>query len=308
MARRCSTSCLPFDQARYAEIVSDPAACREARAGSSRRMPELFPDAVANGYLRKDRRPSRKLGLLLRRARLQASGETFTVRPTCARPYLAGTAADASGPLFLRACGVPFGALARVFGHDHGYWYRAAVARGRNRAVGTTLRRADVPAHRLADEHHPPRDGVKNDSATPAGAGCCRGAALAQPAGAEDVPAADAVFEQEAQNAQPGYQPRPVSAAGWAATHQAWAALFPAVVILRRFLHGRLSVRSRGKLADGCAALSERVWHAYHALTRRRFAQRLRRLWEWARANVSAAWVREKVEKVCGRSREYGAA
>src|SRR5262245_27244478 len=86
MARRCSTICLPFDQDRYPEVVADPAAFRQALAGFFRQMPELFPEAFAKGYRLKDRRPSRKLGLLLRRVRLKATGETFTVRPSFALP------------------------------------------------------------------------------------------------------------------------------------------------------------------------------------------------------------------------------
>jgi hypothetical protein len=242
----------------------------------------------------------------VRRVRLKATGETFTVRPSFALPYMAGWAPDASGPLFLRGFGVPFWALARVFGKDHGYWYRVELALGRNSVAGTTLRRADVPEHLLADEHHQPRDGQKNYIATTVGAGCCLGAALAQTAGAEDLQEAYAVFKKEAQDVQPGYAPETVSADGWAPTHQAWLALFPLVVILRCFLHGWLNVRSRGKLNDAFAPLSERVWHAYHALTRRSFAQRMRRLWEWARANVSGAWLLEQVKKLCGRAGEYG--
>jgi len=80
------------------------------------------------------------------------------------------------------------------------------------------------------------------------------------------------------------------------------------VVILRCFLHGWLSARSRGKLTDAFAALSERVWRAYHAATRRSFGQRMRRLWEWAEGNVKAAWVLEQVRKLCGRAKEYGVA
>jgi hypothetical protein len=308
MARRCSTICLPFDQARYPELVADPATFRQALTDLFARMPELFPDAFAQGYLLKDRRPSRKLGLLLRRVRLKATGETFTVRPSFALPYMTGTAAGASGPLFLRAFGVPFWALAMVFGRDHAYWYRLEVSLGRNSIVGTTVRQAELPAHLLADEHHQPRDGQKNYIATTVGAGCCLGAALAQTAGAEDLQDAYGVFKAEARDAQPSYAPKTVSADGWAATHQAWLSLFPRVVLLRCFLHGWLSVRSRGKLSDAFAALSERVWHAYHALTRRSFAQRMRRLWQWAQAHVSAAWVLDQVKKLCGRAREYGEA
>src|SRR3954466_14484035 len=130
MARHCSTVCLPFDQARYAEVVAAPSAFRQALDRLFRAMPELFPDGFAKGYLLKDRRASRKLGLLLRRFRLKATGESFTVRPSFALPYMAGWAPDAAGPLFLRAFGVPFWAIARVFGRDHDYWYRLGGARG----------------------------------------------------------------------------------------------------------------------------------------------------------------------------------
>ena len=171
MARRCSTICLPFDQPTYPELVADPAAFRVALDRLSLAMPELFPEGFARGYRLKESRTSRKLGLRVRRVRLKATGESFTVRPSFALPYMAGWATDASGPLFLRAFGVPFWALAAVFGRDHEYWYRVEVALGRNSVAGTTLRRAGVPEHLLADEHHQPRDGIKNYVATTVGAG-----------------------------------------------------------------------------------------------------------------------------------------
>src|SRR5262249_28606605 len=158
------------------------------------------------------------------------------------------------------------------------------VALGRNSVVGTTLRRAGLPAHLRADEHHQPRDGPKNYVATTVGAGCCLGAALAQTARAGDLPAAYGALKAEAHDAQPGYAPQTVSADGGAATHPAWQALVPLVVILRCFLHGWLAVRSRGKLSEGFQALAERVWRAYRAATRRSFAQRLRRLGGWGQA------------------------
>ena len=157
MARRCSIICLPFDQATYPELVPDPAAFRAALDHLFRQMPELFPDVFGGGYRLKESRTSRKLGLRVRRVRLKATGESFTVRPSFALPYMAGWAPDATGPLFLRAFGVPFWALARVFGRDHAYWHRVEVALGRNSVAGTTLRRAAVPEHLLADEHHQPR-------------------------------------------------------------------------------------------------------------------------------------------------------
>jgi hypothetical protein len=306
--RRCSTICLPFDQQAYRQAVGSPAAFRAALDRAFRSAPELFPDGFAAGYTLHDSRVSARLGLLLRRVRLKATGDSYTVRPSFALPYMAGLADGASAPLFLRAFGVPFWAIARVFGRDPMYWYRLEVALGRHSVAGTTLRRASVPEHLLADEHHQPRDGVKNYVATTVGAGCCLGAALAQTAGAEDLQAAYAVFKAEAQDVRPGYAPRTVSADGWAPTHQAWLWLFPLVALLRCFLHGWLNARSRGKLNGSFGELSEKVWHAYRAAGRRSFAQRMRRLWEWARAKVSGAWLLEQVQKMCGRSREYAKA
>jgi hypothetical protein len=223
-------------------------------------------------------------------------------------PYMTARVADVEGPLFLRTFGVPFWALARVFGKGAMYWYRLEVSLGRNSIAGTTVRRADLPEHLLADEHHQTRDGQKNYIATTVAEGCCLGAALAPTANAEDLQAAYAVFKEEARNVRPDYRPRTVSVDGWAATRQAWLALFPLVVLLRCFLHGWLNIRSRGKLSESFAELSRKVWEAFHAPNRRSFAQRLRRLWEWAQGQNLSAWLLEQVGKLCGRSKEYAEA
>jgi hypothetical protein len=308
LTRSCSTICLPIDQEAYAQLVDDPKRFRDWLDDAFRRHPELFPAAFDQGYRLKDERRSEKLDLRLRRIRLAATGQTFSVRPSFALPYMVGTADRVADALFLRSFGVPFWALARVFGKDHDYWYRLEVSLGRNSIAGTTVRRADLPDHLLADEHHQTRDGTKNYIATTVGAGCCLGAALAQTADADDLTAAYGVFKDEAQNVEPDYQPQTVSVDGWASTHLAWLTLFGLVVLLRCFLHGWLNLRSRGKLSDVFAALSEKVWHAYHAADRRTFAQRLRRLREWAARQEMSAWLREQVEKLCGRAAEYGQA
>jgi len=308
LTRRCSTICLPAGKDEYASLVADPARYRAWLDQSFRAWPELFPKAFPGGYRLKDDRTSTRTGVRLRRVRLKATGESFSVRPSFLLPYQVGTTDDAQGPLLLRAFGVPFWALARVFGKNPMYWYRLEVGLGRNSIAGTTVRRAELPEHLLADEHHQTRDGEKNYIATTVGQGCCLGAALAPTAAAEDLQAAYGVFQQEADNIQPGYQPQTVSVDGWASTHQAWLALFPLVVLLRCFLHGWLNIRSRGKLSEAFEALSGKVWDAYRAASRRSFAQRLRRLGEWAQQQPMTAWLLEQVQKLCGRSKEYGAA
>jgi hypothetical protein len=307
--RGFSTICLPVSKERYQQVVDSPTLYRQWLDEAFRDAPELFPAAFASGYTLKDDRVSAKRGLRLRRIRCKATGAAFSVRPCFVLPYMTAWTDEAEGPLFLRSFGVPFWALARVFGRGAMFWYRLAVGFGRNSLVGTTVRRGPLPEHLLADEHHQPRDGAKNYIATTVGAGCCLGAALAQTAGAEDLEAAYGVFRQEAQNVQADYAPQTVNTDGWAATQQAWRALFPLVVILRCFLHGWLNIRARAKnLVEVFRTVSERVWHAYHALDRRSFAQRLRRLGEWANRHVQATWVLEQVRKLCGRTREYGRA
>ncbi len=308
MARRCSTLCLPIGKDDYHALIGDPGRFRAWLDRCFRAWPELFPPAFRQGYRLKDARTSRRAGLRLRRIRLKATRESFSVRPSFLLPYAVGTTDEAQGPLFLRAFGVPFWALARVFGRDDMYWYRLEVSLGRNSVVGATVRRAELPEHLLADEHHQSRKGDKNYIATTVGAGCCLGAELAPTANAEDLTAAYAVFKREAREVRPDYQPKTVSVDGWASTHQAWVVLFPLVVLLRCFLHGWLNIRSRGKLSEAFRELSAKVWEAYRAPNRRCFAQRLRRLAEWARGQGLSAWLLEQVQKLCGRTGEYAAA
>ena len=301
------TICLPISEASYRGVVGDPAAFRRWLDEAFRAAPELFPTGFDRGYELKDARTSAKQGLPIRRIRLR-DGAAYSLRPSFLMPYMAARVEDVEGPLFLRAFGVPFWALARVFGRDPMYWYRLTCGLGRPSVVGTTARRAGIPAHLLADEHHQTIDGGKVYVATTVGDGCVLGAEPAAAAGAAELTAAYGVFRAEARDVEPGYTPRTVSVDGWASTHQAWLTLFPLVVLLRCFLHGWLNIRSRGKLNASFGELSRRVWEAYRAPSRRGFAQRLRRLQEWARRVEMSAWLRDQVEKLCGRSSEYAAA
>ena len=309
LPRGCSTICLPIRKELYDRIIDSTLLFRRWLDQAFHDWPELFPKAFSQGYTLKDSRLSSKRGLRQRRIRCKATGAAFSIRPDFVLPYMVAWTDDAANPLFLRSFGVPFWALAHVFGRNSMYWYRLEVGLGRNSIVGTTVRHGSVPEHLLADEHHQRRDGVKNYIATTVAAGCCLGAALSQTAGADDLQVAYGIFKQEAQNVQADYAPATANTDGWAATQQAWRALFPLVVILRCFLHGWLSIRDRAKhLGEMFWTLGEKVWNAYHAPTRRGFAQRLRRLGEWAGRQVMAHWVLEQVRKLCGRSQEYGVA
>jgi hypothetical protein len=298
---------LPVSEDAYARAIHDPAAFRGLLDEGFRRAPELFPLNFARGYELKDDRMSVKQALPVRRILLR-DGTAYSVRPSFLMPYMTARVADVEGPLFLRKFGVPFWALARVFGEDPMYWYRQECGLGRFSLVGTTVRRVGVPEHLLADEHHQPRDGQKLYVATTVGSGCCLGAEPAEAAGADDLKAAYAVFKDEARDVTPRYAPETVNTDGWKGTQAAWKALFPRVVLLLCFLHGWLKIRDRAKHLKGLfAEVSRRVWEAYHAPDRRRFGQRLRRLREWAGGRLSGV-VLENALDLCRKGRRFAVA
>jgi hypothetical protein len=301
------TICLPIAEETYRRIVDDPVEYRRTLDDAFRQMPELFPAGFARGYQLKDDRRSVKQGLRIRRILLK-DGTAYSIRPSFLMPYLAARTAEVEDPLFLRTFGVPFWALARVFGHDPMFWYRLECGLGRSSVVGTTVRTTAVPAHLLADEHHQVCDGQKVYIATTVGSGCCLGAEPAATAGGDDLTAAYGVFKDEAQDVTPKYAPTTVSTDGWAGTQAAWKALFSKVVLLLCFLHGWLKIRDRAKhLKELFTEISHRVWEAYHAPDRRRLAQRLRRLREWATDHLTGI-VLEKVVDLCQKRDRWSVA
>jgi hypothetical protein len=169
--------------------------------------------------------------------------------------------------------------------------------------VGTTVKAADhLPGHLVADEKHTTLAGEKVYLAATAGDGCGLGLALAETAGNDDLEAAYGVFRDEARRLDPEYRPETVNTDGWPATQAAWRALFDGVTIVLCFLHAFLKIRDRAKhLKETFAELSRRVWEAYHAPDARTFSQRLRRLREWAGANVDKPVVKEKVLSLCDK-------
>jgi hypothetical protein len=262
-------------------------------------MPELFPRNF-KGYQLMGHRVSAKQGIKIRRVLLKDQ-TAYSIRPSFIMPYMTARAGEVEGPLFLRKFGVPFGALAYVFGHDPMFWYRLECGLGRFSVVGTTVRQAELPQHLLADEHHQPRDGQKTYIATTVADGCCLGAEPAEAAGTDDLKAAYEVFRDEARDLAPEYAPETVNTDGWKGTQSAWKALFPKVVILLCFWHAWLKVRDRAQpLKEVFADVSRRVWEAYHAPDRRSFAQRLRSLRQWASQHLTGI-VLENVLDLCSK-------
>jgi hypothetical protein len=91
-----------------------------------------------------------------------------------------------------------------------------------------------------------------------------------------------AAFKAEAAEAFPDYQPKSVNVDGWDATQNAWASLFPTIIVMRCFLHLVLGVQNRCRsLSDLFDALTKDLWNLFRSQTRREFGQRVRRLLEW---------------------------
>ncbi len=144
-----------FDEQEYQEIVDNPEQFRQYLDEMRVEHPEIFPKAIEGGYSLDGIIKSKKLGIKIRRIQLLSTKQIYQVRPSFVMPYMIGKTDKLEKPLYLRRFGVPFEALAYVFGKDPMYWYRATAALGRFSIVGTTVKDPDqMPEHLVADEKH----------------------------------------------------------------------------------------------------------------------------------------------------------
>ncbi len=123
LCRGHATICLPIEKDEYDVIAEDPKEFRQWLDDRFGEMPEVFPQGFARGYRMKDGRTSLKQGVVMRRIVLR-NGRSYSIRPSFLMPYMTARTEEVEAPLFLRKFGVPFWALARVFGGDPMYWYR----------------------------------------------------------------------------------------------------------------------------------------------------------------------------------------
>jgi hypothetical protein len=284
--------------------VDDPQQFRQGLEQMSAQHPELFPAAMRNGFTLHDSYHSVKQGLRLRRIKLKATGEVYLVRPSAVLPYLAAKTEEVEKALYLRQWGVPFAALAYVFGRDAMFYYRAWLHLGRPYIVGTTVKQAaDLPAHLLADEKHTWLNGQRHYVATTVGGGCLLGAAVVAEASTEALQVGYGEFLMEAHALAPTYQPATVCTDGWQATREAWQLLVPTVTLILCFLHAVLKIeaRCRGALRQQLRRLA---WHVYQARNKVAFGQRVRRLREWASVHLSGT-VQETVLKLCALKEQF---
>jgi hypothetical protein len=297
--------CVPFaSEAHYQECVDDGAKYRQHLRTTYEQHPELFPQALAQGYTFHDRYPVRKQRCVVRRIKLKATGAVFTLRPSFLLPYGIGRTEEVEKALFLRQWGVPFTALAYVFGRDAMCWYRAWLSFGRPSLVGTTVKHAPtMPQDLVADEKLTWLAGTEVVVPTTVGGGCVLGVSLTEQPDSASLQAAYGEFVTEARAVFATYRVRSVCTDGFQATRDAWRQLVPQLILVLCFLPSilKLTERCRGPLRR---QVLERAWTVYHAVTKAQFAQRLRRLAEWARLSLDGS-LAQMVEKMARHRADF---
>lgn len=309
LAKGYRTIRLPLSEGEYERFVRDSAFAKQRVAELHGCHPELFPEGFVHGYAFYGfTARSCKQQLCCRRLRLHASGEVFTVTPAFVMPYMSATVAEVEKALFLMRFHVPCWAIAHVFGRDAMYWYRLQQGLGRMSVVGTTVKTpARMPKDLVADEKHSRLDGQRIYIATTAGEGCILGAAVAASASEVALTQAYGVFAQEARAVERDYAPETVNTDGWPATQGAWKALFPTITVILCFLHAFLKIRDRATkaLAETFEQVGEKVWQAYRAPSKAAFAQRLRRLREWAAAMLPDSPMKVHTLELCDKRAQF---
>ena len=126
---------------------------------------------------------------------------------------------------------------------------------------------------------------------------------MAPEASTESLTNAYQEFKEEAQDLQPGYQPETVCTDGWEPTQNAWMKLFSGITIILCYLHAFLKIRDRCRRCKQLYELVKgKVWHPFHAAALAQFAQRIRRLREWAEKVDIFPSVKEKIFDLCNKA------
>ena len=300
---------LPITETDYEQFIQDNEFAKMMLDRLYRDHPELFPPGWSSGYAFYGlTAESRKQRLRCRRFRLSEDKTVWTVAPAFVMPYGSARTEEVVKALFLMRFHVPCWAIAYVFGRDAMYWYRLEQGLGRFSVVGTTVKTAQaLPCDLVADEKHSRLQSEKVYIATTAGEECILGASVVDSASEAALTQAYGVFAEEAKALDPEYTPQTVNTDGWAATQAAWKALFPTITVMLCFLHAFLKVRDRAtKALTACyEQVRERIWNAYHAPTKAAFAQRLRRLHEWARRQVPESPMKQHTLELCEKRAQF---
>lgn len=308
---------LPIAYDVYRETASDHGRFRHWLEEMIRQYPELFPQEIACGYTLHDILPaSAKLpDVRFRRIKLKAVNESgepqvLTICSSDVMPYMTGLTDEVEKALFLRRFGVPFWAIAYVFGRNDDYWYHMTSRFGRYDIVGTVVKEAaSLPTDLLADEKHVRFNGEKGYIATTVGGDCVLGASLSLTADEAALTNAYGYFQAEAQLVDPDYEPHTVNTDGWLPTQKAWQALFATITVIQCFLHAFLKIRDRTK--KRCKALyadiQQQVWDIYHAIDPPEFFRQVVDFQCWSKQHLSGSAL-DAVEKLCAKADSFALA
>ena len=273
-----------------------------------KKNPNSFPsDILEKGYkLNGKDRKSKKMNICLRRIKI--GNHVYRICPSFVIPGMRGKVSEVEKVLFLAKFGVPFWALAVVFGKNAMYWYRLFVSLGQYNLVGTTVYdTSEMPTDILADEFHTRLCGVKTYIATIIAKGCFLGMEACKQANELSLTNAYNVFKQEVQRFISDYQPITINADGWWATQNALSSLFPKTKIVECFLHGFIKIRDRAtkKVIVYYEQIADKVWNIYRTQSKQQMAQQIRRLKEWTLKNVPACPMKENVLKLCNKKKKW---
>jgi hypothetical protein len=293
------TITLPITQEQYAQMIDDPKAFRKEWLDPMyAQHPELLPPDFDKGYEMAGHYTSSRHNIALRRIALR-DGTKYQICPAFVMPMMVARTKEVEDGLLLRKYNVPYWVIAHIFGRHASFWYRLEISFGRNSIVGTTVKTIPVPKHLIADEHHEKLNGEKVYLATTVAEGVILGAEVSPTASKDDLQEAYGVFKAETEEVEPGYAPATVNTDGWSGTIGALSALFTSAVLIRCFLHAWLRIRDRAKnLKEQFFEIGARVWEVYYSETRRMMSQRVRRLKDWAKKNLTGV-VQEKVLDLC---------
>ena len=307
--------CIPIDKEEYEQIIDDKNAFRQLLDAHIEQNPELFPLDIGVGYKLHGTLPeSKKMPeVTLRRIQLKTKddndkAQVFTIAPCFVLPYMTGYTDDVEKGLFLHEkFGVAFWGLTYVFGRNDMYWYRLTQNLGRNSIVGTTIKDPDkLPEHLLADEKHTDLNGKKAYIAFTSAEDIVLGASVATAADEKQLTEAYSHFKIEAQQLKEEYQPKTVNTDGWTATALAWTALFPAIVIIRCFLHSFIKIRSCCKrMKDDFVEIQTRVWDVYHATDPLAFMKEVAEFKTWALLTLPAGSGLDSILKLCAKTPDF---
>lgn len=301
------TIVLSFSESTYRNFMEDNELAHIVIKSSYSTYPELFPSEMSSGYVLNGKtRRSKKIGIQMRK--IKVGSISYRIRPSFVLPYCRAKVDEVSKALFLLRFGVPFWALAFVFGRYAMWWYRLYLCLGQNSIVGTTVRMAeDLPQDILADEHHIRIRGKKGYVATTVGGGCFLGMEASWQADEASLVAAYGVFKDEAVDLSPQYQPNSTNTDGWQATQNAWKSLFPKTKVIECFLHGFIKVRDRAtkKLKSYFETAADKIWNCYRAESKRSLAQQIRRLAEWATQHLPQSPMKDNILKLCKKKNKW---